>query len=92
MADPAPSPESNLGTGDDVDASPGRGSPPGAPRWVKVSGIIALVLALLVAVVLLLGGGGHGPAQHSSSRDADSRTSALNTVALGVTVSAGRPG
>lgn len=36
------------------------------PRWVKVSGIIAIVLALLVAIVLVIGGGlgGHGPERH----------------------------
>lgn len=89
MADPTPSPESNLGTGQDIDAGPRRGAPPGAPRWVKVSGIFALVLALLVAAVLLLGGGGHGPAQHSSSGDAGGRTPVLKH---GVTVAAGRAG
>ena len=36
---------------------------PGTPRWVKVSGIIALVLVLLVVVVMLISGG-HGPARH----------------------------
>lgn len=34
------------------------------PRWVKVFGIVALVLVLLFALLHLLGGGfrGHGPA------------------------------
>ena len=39
----------------------------GAPRWVKVFGVIALVLVALVVVLLLLGGGpggGHGPGRH----------------------------
>jgi hypothetical protein len=37
----------------------------GAPRWVKVVGIIALVVALLVVVMVLVGGtGGHGPQRH----------------------------
>lgn len=38
-----------------------------APRWVKVTGAIALVVALLVAAMLLFGGGQHGPGRHSSS-------------------------
>ena len=37
---------------------------PGAPRWVKVFGIVAVVLVLVVVVVLLVGGGGHGPSMH----------------------------
>jgi hypothetical protein len=37
----------------------------GAPRWVKVAGIVALVVALLVVVMFLIGGtGGHGPQRH----------------------------
>ena len=36
---------------------------PGTPRWVKVFGIIALVLALLVGI-MLLAGGEHGPGRH----------------------------
>jgi hypothetical protein len=37
----------------------------GAPRWVKVVGIIALVVALLVVVMVLIGGtGGHVPQRH----------------------------
>jgi hypothetical protein len=35
----------------------------GLPRWVKVSGLVALLLALLVVVMLLIGGG-HGPGRH----------------------------
>jgi hypothetical protein len=35
------------------------------PLWVKVFGIIALVLILLVGIMLLSGGGGeHGPGRH----------------------------
>ena len=37
------------------------GNPAGTPRWVKVSGVIALVIVVLVVVLLL---SGHGPAQH----------------------------
>lgn len=37
------------------------------PRWVKASGIVALVVLVLLAVVLLTGRGGHGPARHTSA-------------------------
>lgn len=39
---------------------------PGAPRWVKVSGLIAGVLALSVVVLMFAGGGPgrHGPGRH----------------------------
>ncbi|MBI4203331.1 MAG: hypothetical protein HY532_09500 [Chloroflexi bacterium] len=42
---------------------------PGTPRWVKVSGIIAIVLVLVVAIVLFAGGGpgDHGPGRHTPS-------------------------
>jgi hypothetical protein len=36
----------------------------GMPRWVKVSGIIAIVIALTVVIVVLATGGEHGPARH----------------------------
>ena len=40
------------------------------PRWVKVFGIIALVLAVLVVVMLATGrGGSHGPGRHAPSAD-----------------------
>jgi hypothetical protein len=61
MADSPPSPD----TGDDTGVEPGRGSPPGVPRWVKV-GIIALIILALLVVILTLTGiheprPGHGP-------------------------------
>lgn len=37
--------------------------PPGTPRWVKVLGLIALVLLLLFVIVMLIGGE-HGPSRH----------------------------
>ncbi|PAQ09583.1 hypothetical protein CIT26_12845 [Mesorhizobium temperatum] len=41
---------------------------PGAPRWVKVSGIIAIVLVLLIIAVVFTGvGGPHGPGRHLPS-------------------------
>ena len=47
-----------------------RPSYPGAPRWVKVFGIIVIVVVLLVVVMLLTG---HGPGRHTTSGDAGSR-------------------
>ena len=36
------------------------------PRWVKVFGVIALVLLLLFAIVMITGRGGeHGPGRHN---------------------------
>ena len=42
-------------------------APPGTPRWVKVFGIIALALILLVGIMLLTSGGEHGPGRHTPS-------------------------
>jgi hypothetical protein len=63
MADPPRGPD----TGEDADVAADHGSPPGMPRWVKVSGIIVAVLVLLVVIVMLISGGGHGPRRHASS-------------------------
>ena len=57
MADPPPYPDSNGDTGDDTRVRPDRGSTTGTPRWVKVFGIIALVLVLLFVILHLTGGG-----------------------------------
>ena len=44
--------------------------PPGTPRWVKVFGIVALVLLLLMAIAFITGlGGEHGPGRHLPLRD-----------------------
>lgn len=41
---------------------------PGTPRWVKVFGIIALVVLLLIVTLKLTGfGGEHGPSRHTPS-------------------------
>jgi hypothetical protein len=41
---------------------------PGAPRWAKVFGIIALVVVLLFVILLFTRGpGGHGPGRHMPS-------------------------
>ncbi|MGI8694610.1 MAG: hypothetical protein ACR2JK_17185 [Geodermatophilaceae bacterium] len=49
------------------DIRQGLGRRDGTPRWVKVTGIVALVLLLLIVVLLLTRGpGGHGPSRHAS--------------------------
>jgi hypothetical protein len=41
---------------------------PGTPGWVKVAGVVLLVLLLLVGFVLVTGlGGPHGPQRHGAS-------------------------
>jgi hypothetical protein len=44
----------------------GRGSGPGTPRWVKVSGILALIALVVLVVMLVAGGGQHGPGRHAA--------------------------
>lgn len=43
---------------------PDRGSPYSTPRWVKISGIIVIVLVILF-VVLHFTGNGFGPGMHT---------------------------
>ena len=43
---------------------------PGTPGWVKVVGIVALILVAIAVVLLLTGrGGSHGPGRHTSDGD-----------------------
>lgn len=44
----------------------------GPPRWVKVLGVITLVVVLVLVVLRLTGGrgGGHGPGRHTGAGDA----------------------
>ena len=48
-----------------IHIKPDRGSPPSTPRWVKVFGIIALVLALLFGILHLTGNSLGGPGSHT---------------------------
>ena len=58
MADPP----ANRDSGIEPDGEPTTGT----PRWVKVAGIIALVVVVLVLILLLTGGPGrHGPGRHT---------------------------
>ncbi len=50
---------------------------PGTPRWVKVFGIIAIVVALLVVIMLLTG---HGPGRHTPSGDVGGQVAAFSVM------------
>jgi hypothetical protein len=56
MADPP-----HADPGDDTHVRPRRGSAPGAPRWVKMFGIVAVLLVVLFIILHLTGHsiGGH---------------------------------
>ena len=75
--------------GEDADLAADRGSPPGMPRWVKVSGIIVAVLVLLLVIVLLVSGG-HGPRRHLSGGAGGHAPRSTATASL--TLSGGGPG
>jgi hypothetical protein len=66
MAD-SPDPPHYPDTGNDTARRPSPTSR--APRWVKVCGVIALVVIVLVLILAIFGGGRHGPARHTSSTD-----------------------
>jgi hypothetical protein len=62
---------------------PSRSTEPGSiPRWVRVSGIVLIVLVLLVAVMLLIGGG-HRPRRHAPSGDPAGQTQLASVTASG---------
>jgi hypothetical protein len=61
---------------------PDRRSTTGTPRWVKVFGIIALVLVLLF-VISLLAGVRHGPGLHTPSSDAGGHIRLTSVTAHG---------
>jgi hypothetical protein len=45
---------------------------PGTPRWVKVFGIIVIIMVLLVVAMMFIGGE-HSPDRHTPSGDAGGR-------------------
>lgn len=46
-------------------AEPDRGTPAPVPRWVKVVGLVIVLLLLVLGIVLILGE--HGPGRHAPS-------------------------
>jgi hypothetical protein len=55
MADPP------LDSSSDNRLRPGRGSPPGMPRWVKMFGLVAVIVVVVLFVIQHLSGlGGMG--------------------------------
>ena len=62
MTEMSNSPETSEGSG------PARRTLPATPRWVKILGIVALVVIVLVLIIVGLGiGGEHGPGRHNPS-------------------------
>jgi hypothetical protein len=60
MVDAGPDPD----TGNDNGLEPDRAPTESTPTWVKVFGLIALVLIVLLAILLLMGG--HAPSRHTT--------------------------
>ncbi len=52
---------------------------PGTPRWVKVFGIIVIVLVLLVVAMMFIGGE-HGPGRHTPSGDAGGQIAPYSVI------------
>ena len=78
MADLPPYGASDGDLGGDTPAGPDCESTPGTPRWVKVFGIAALVVALLFVILMFTRGPGgrHGPSRHIPSGDSPGQTPA----------------
>jgi hypothetical protein len=60
MPDLSPAPDDSDATAAESGRNTGS-----TPRWVKLSGIVVLVLVLLFVVIMLIAGGSHGPGRHS---------------------------
>jgi uncharacterized membrane protein len=45
---------------------------PGMPTWVKVGGIVTLILILLVVAIMFIVGVNHGPSRHMPSSSGSS--------------------
>jgi len=77
----------NPGTDDDSGVRPTADRPPGTPRWVKVFGLIAIVVVLLIAIMLLTG---HGPGRHTPSGDAGGQVRAFSAMEEHASLEGGR--
>jgi hypothetical protein len=63
MTEPSGSPDTAAVTGPSPTSDTSGPRYPGTPRWVKLSGIVVLIL-VLVLVTAHLAGGGMGPGMH----------------------------
>lgn len=59
---------------------------PGTPRWVKVFGIVVIVLVVVFLGVILFGGGSHGPARHAPPSSSHGAAETLHEAARAVAV------
>jgi hypothetical protein len=57
-----------------AEPTPGNDIGAGMPRWVKVFGVIALVVVLLFVALMFFGDGRHGPRRHLPSGDTGVQT------------------
>jgi hypothetical protein len=49
------------------DEAQNESGPPGVPAWLKISGAVVAVLAIVVFVLLVVAGGEHGPGRHGAN-------------------------
>lgn len=75
MTDQAPDSEQSRRAGE---------APPGIPRWLKVSLIVVLAVAIVLVTVMILAPGQHGPGLHTGSGDGDSAIISLVSAGGGV--------
>jgi hypothetical protein len=71
MTDPTPVTDRSAQTGGPRAPAP---SYPGMPTWLKVGGIVTLILILLVVAIMFIAGGTHGPSRHVPSSSGSSST------------------
>lgn len=69
MTDPSPNTA--------ADVRPTEDRPPSTPRWVKVFGVIGIVLVLLFGIIKFAGSGNHGPDRHIPSGSASTNGETL---------------
>jgi hypothetical protein len=75
-----------MGSGEGLDGTAGRAVPerrdtlvdrptyPGTPRWVKVFGLIGIVVVLSLGILMVASGGNHGPNRHLPTANAGGQT------------------
>ena len=58
-----------TGPSPDAERAPDAGRPTGVPRWVKILGVVALLLLLVLVVLHLAGNSLGGPGSHFGAAD-----------------------